>query len=392
MVPKEQLQTKGSSVSANRLRRAVRHFSQFASPGVEIRKSIALANTNFSTPTLLEDAKKSGLKGASQIIHVMSDSDTCSPVVSTPGSTGPRHQVKPVSDKKGHLKEKATKVERRQKKARKGRSLATKEPKQGARKKKATARHRLVKRARSSALSAPVRTPQLLHPSLERKTEEANSIGPDSDSASPSVRALFDSPVSSTGGEANHIRGAIRRRRRALESRLEEYARRDLMLSDAALKKVISDQRLAASHRLYQRLRQLSNQDVKPSSTVGEMNSAPSRLTLYCSENGLRIAQSKLEVVLGEASSLGSYMPVVFGNHAVVCLYDSGASLTQFDSETVRKMGSNVTQVDAGLVDFISVESKRKLNMKLYFCSATALLHVDSGKTCLLYTSPSPRD
>ena len=64
---------------------------------------------------------------------------------------------------------------------------------------------------------------------------------------------------------------------------------------------------------------------VEGNSSEGTLNASPARLTLYCSENGLIVGQSLLEVTLREASSLGAYIPVVFGNMAIICLFDSGA-------------------------------------------------------------------
>ena len=152
--------------------------------------------------------------------------------------------------------------------------------------------------------------------------------------------------------------------------------------SAASVQDEVARQRSAANRRLHRRLEQLQHSARGTSGgTTGALNSTPAKVTLYCSEDGLLVGQSRLEVILREASDLGSYLPVVFGDVCIICLYDSGASLTQFDAATIKRLGpKNLTLVDSGLVDFISVESKRKMNMSLYLCNNTSLLHVESGK------------
>ena len=66
------------SRSWKRLRHVTDRVTSISSPGQHIRHNIALANTNFPTPTLLKDSFRSGLEGAGQIIHVVSDSSDSS--------------------------------------------------------------------------------------------------------------------------------------------------------------------------------------------------------------------------------------------------------------------------------------------------------------------------
>ena len=204
-----------------------------------------------------------------------------------------------------------------------------------------------------------------------------------SDSESPGLadtRALFSSPNPESGTE--DVRQEIAKRKGSKVRRLKAKVSRSKRESAASVQEEVARQRSAANQRLHRRLEQLERSARSTSGgTKGALNATPAKVTLYCSEDGLLVGQSRLEVILREASDLGSYLPVVFGDVCIICLYDSGASLTQFDAATIKRLGpKNLTLVDSGLVDFISVESKRKMNMSLYLCNNTSLLHVESGK------------
>ena len=92
-----------------------------------------------------------------------------------------------------------------------------------------------------------------------------------------------------------------------------------------------------------------------------ELNGAPSRLQVYVSSDAVILGASHLQSAIKSASSIGTYMPVAVGNHADIWLFDSGATLSQASPAAIERMLPFLTEVDAGEVDFISVESQSKV-------------------------------
>ena len=469
--------------SKARLRKAISRVESSHSPAQRIQRSFALANTDFSTPVLLEHTARSGVEGAGQIIQVLSDSDSdtcpgpdpCNEMdvarSSHGGASNPAARFKgarPITSgrkavvSEGMAKGKSTakvskgKAKGKRKTARqgtmsKGKSEGKrKTARQGKRKiadanrddrvverfsppilpkaSKSDGRHttnrsrtpdKLLARRKgkkaaprgeghsssflrvdggSDSSESPLLCKRRAHSKGRAKvvftSDSESSLRPEKEvdinvwapatgsSDSPGLlatRALFSSPVPTADNTT--VREEISTRKENKVRKLRDKVTESSKASAAALQEVVRRQRRKANQRLHSRLTQLRDSVANPGTSAGTVNSAPAKVTLFCSENGMFVGQSRLEVILREASSLGSYLPVVFGDVCVICLYDSGASLTQFDSPTIRRLGPrNLTLVDSGLVDFVSVESKRKMDMKLYLCTNVALLHLESGK------------
>lgn len=117
------------------------------------------------------------------------------------------------------------------------------------------------------------------------------------------------------------------------------------------------------------------------------MYSAPAKLQIFVSKDGMRVALSRMQVAIKSASDIGSYMPVSFGDYATITLYDSGASISQATPEMIiALLMPFLREVAQDSVEFVSVESKSKVSMKLYICDFTSLIQVESG----LRSAPLP--
>lgn len=116
-------------------------------------------------------------------------------------------------------------------------------------------------------------------------------------------------------------------------------------------------------------------EDVGPPSLHG----APSRLQVLVSSDVVILGASHLQTAIRGASSIGTYMPVAVGEHADVWLYDSGATISQASPAAIKQMRPFLTELDTGNVDFISVENKFQVSMRLFRSNRTSLIQVESG-------------
>ena len=114
--------------------------------------------------------------------------------------------------------------------------------------------------------------------------------------------------------------------------------------------------------------------------------SAPAKLRIFVSKDGMRVALSRMQLAIRTASDLGSYMPISFGDFATIALYDSGASISQATPEMIALLMPFLREVAQDSVEFVSVETKTKVSMKLYICDFTSLIQVESG----LRSAPLP--
>ena len=135
-------------------------------------------------------------------------------------------------------------------------------------------------------------------------------------------------------------------------------------------------------------------EDTADHEETGSVRSAPSKLRLFVSGDGLRVAMSEMKVAIKAAASLGSYIPAAVGNYAATWLFDSGACLSQASPERIRDMEAYLTPVDQAEVEFISVESRSRLPMKLFKCERFSLIQVEAAQRseeCPTYIVENPK-
>ena len=126
----------------------------------------------------------------------------------------------------------------------------------------------------------------------------------------------------------------------------------------------------------------------------GSIRSAPSKLKIFVSDDGMRVALSEMGLAIREAASLGSFMPACVGNYVAAWLFDTGASLSQASPELIKAMLPYLTEVAQDEVEFISVESKSKLSMRLFKCEVFSLVQVEArrkSKPCITYVVENPK-
>ena len=100
---------------------------------------------------------------------------------------------------------------------------------------------------------------------------------------------------------------------------------------------------------------------------------------MYVSSDVVVLGASHLQTDVCSASSIGTYyMPVAVGDHADICLYDSGVTLSQASPAAIEHMLPYLMEVDAGDVDFISVGSRPKASMRLFSSRPTSLIQIES--------------
>ena len=112
----------------------------------------------------------------------------------------------------------------------------------------------------------------------------------------------------------------------------------------------------------------------------GSLYSAPSSLQIRLhTESSLLSGSSKISQAVQEASKLGAYMPVAFGDQVMLALYDSGASITQISPEYLAPLLPYLEELDTDKVNFVSAENKSLKKMRLFGCKTTSLVQVESG-------------
>ena len=110
------------------------------------------------------------------------------------------------------------------------------------------------------------------------------------------------------------------------------------------------------------------------------LRSAPSTLRIRVSQDpSLSGSTSRISTAVKEASELGSYMPVAFGDHLMFALYDSGASITQVSPGAIGPLLPYLEELDTDKVQFVSAENRSLRKMRLFGCSSTSLVQVESG-------------
>ena len=334
MVAVDTSESKPVSLHSRRLRQAIRRVAKKGSPGEEIKKSIALANTNFSTPTLIEDSTRSGLAGASQILRPSEDSDESD---TRSGDAGPssvlietitfRRKV-PDSDesdtRSGGDGPSSVKVEtitfRRQIPSHESRRLIRASRSKSKRRPVRSLPSRVPKRKTSQVSGASARSSGAYgevarkgtgkvtskRRSIRGKMIQQEGLSSGSDAMTALTSDLFSSPPPVRVDEEKRVRRAINRRRRTKVQRLKRAVQAEETESSQSLQVEVARQKRATQQRIHQRLQQLAARGSDSSPIAGTLNSAPSKLTLFCSEDGMFVAQSLLEVTLREAYDLGT--------------------------------------------------------------------------------------
>ena len=136
---------------------------------------------------------------------------------------------------------------------------------------------------------------------------------------------------------------------------------------------------IQSTSTMYDYTEQLFDSPADGDRSAGSITSAPSKIRIFVSADGMSVGLSQMQTAIQMVSDLGSFMSVVFGDHAAISLYDSGASITQASPNMIRQMVPYLTEIDKDMVEFVSVESKDNLSMRLFRCDNTSLIQVESA-------------
>ena len=134
-------------------------------------------------------------------------------------------------------------------------------------------------------------------------------------------------------------------------------------------------------------VQRLFDSDVETPPPTPDPGGQPSTLFSAPSEFRIRVeteaclsgTPSKISTAVREASELGSYIPIAIGDHCVLALYDSGASITQVSPEFLKLLLPYLEELDTDQVHFVSAENKSLQRMRLFGCKAMSLVQVESG-------------
>ena len=92
------------------------------------------------------------------------------------------------------------------------------------------------------------------------------------------------------------------------------------------------------------------------------LNGVPARLHFYVTSDAVLLGASHLQAAIREASDIGTYMPMAVGDHANVWLYDSGTTISQGSPLAIKQIKPFLTELNTDFIS-VENQTKVKMRI-----------------------------